>query len=390
MTEKESGDRVSDNAADEGEKITASELTAIMRGMMPFAVASLAALAFLYTAYFAAELFLPVFLAVFLSITLRPLVRSLKRLGIPQLPGAMVILIALIGILTVATARLSEPAEQWLQRLPSIQREIAEKLWPVTRSIEQAQEASEKIRDMTNGKNDSARKQEVTVKGPSLLDRVFETTWLTIVQVLIILALTFFFLVQSAEKTRSAIRRLPLPEHHASMEDIFEAVQETITRFLQISAIIYIGLGVLTTLAMYLMSMPNPILWGILATVLGFMPYVGPLIVFGCIGVVSLLSFDSWWQMIAPPAFYGALTIIEGYFVTPAVIGRHLTVSPVAVFLSMLLWTWVWGMAGALLAVPILVVFITVTRHLAPIMRAGNKDSDVSSSASNHQEVLPQ
>ena len=202
-----------------------------------------------------------------------------------------------------------------------------------------------------------------------MLSRAFETTWFTIVQGLIILALTFFFLAQDIEKTRKAIRKLPLREHRASIEDIFEAVQATITRFLQISAVIYVSLGPITALAMYLLGMPNPVMWGILAMVLGFTPYVGPLIVFGCITVVSLLSFDDWWQVLAPPLVYGGLTVVEGYFITPTVLGRHLTVSPIAVFLSMLLWTWVWGMAGALLAVPILVVVMTTAQHLTAILR---------------------
>ena len=370
MTEHKPNDSDRATAKAEKESLTAAELMGIMHGIMPFAVTGLALLAFLYTAYFAAELFLPVFFAVFLSIILRPLVRSLTKLRIPQVIGALIVLICMIGVLAGATARLSTPAEQWLERLPSIQREIEAKLWPVTRSIEQAQQATEKIQDLADGNKKSVRNQEVTVKETSLLNRVFETTWFTIIQALIIFALTFFFLAQDIEKTRTVIRKLPLRDHRASIEDMFEAVQETITRFLQISAVIYISLGILTTLGMYILGMPNPILWGILAAVLGFMPYVGPLIVFACISVVSLLSFDNWWHMLAPPLFYGALTIVEGYFVTPAVLGRHLTVSPISVFLSMLLWTWVWGMAGALLAVPILVVFMTIARHLTSIIRS--------------------
>ncbi|MDA0661910.1 MAG: AI-2E family transporter [Proteobacteria bacterium] len=369
MNEQESNETGSAMDAEGPDGLTATELMGIMLGMMPFAVTGLALLAFLYTAYFAAELFLPVFFAVFLTIILRPLVRSMKRIGIPQVIGALIILFCLIGLLAGATARLSTPAEQWLQRLPSIQREIEAKLWPVKRSIEQAQEATEKIQDLADGKNGSTRNQEVTVKESSLLSRAFETTWFTIVQGLIILALTFFFLAQDIEKTRKAIRKLPLREHRASIEDIFEAVQATITRFLQISAVIYVSLGPITALAMYLLGMPNPVMWGILAMVLGFTPYVGPLIVFGCITVVSLLSFDDWWQVLAPPLVYGGLTVVEGYFITPTVLGRHLTVSPIAVFLSMLLWTWVWGMAGALLAVPILVVVMTTAQHLTAILR---------------------
>ncbi|MEX2615967.1 MAG: AI-2E family transporter [Alphaproteobacteria bacterium] len=354
--------------------LSVAEVMDVLRGTTPVSITGMALLAFLYTAYFAAGLFLPILFAIFLSIMMHPLVQAMKRLGIPRAIAALVVVIGLFSLLTGAMAQLSTPAEQWLQRLPSIQRELEAKLWPVTRSIEQAKVATEKIQDLADGDTASTEKPEVTVKERSLLSRIFETTWLTVVQVLIVFALTFFFLAQDNEKTRNVIRNLPLRKHRESVEEIFESVQRTITRFLQISAAIYVSLGVVTTLGMYFLNMPNPILWGCMATVFGFMPFVGPLIVFGCIAMVSLLTFDHWWHFVAPPALYGGLTIVEGYFITPAVVGRHLTVSPIAIFLSMLLWTWVWGMAGALLAVPILVVLTTVARHLIVIMRDRKKD----------------
>ena len=112
-----------------------------MRAAMPVAVISLAVLALLYTFYFAADLFLPVFIAIFFSIVLRPPVRSLNRIGLPNAAGALLVLTATVGIMVLAIVNLSAPAEEWLQRMPEIQREMKAKLWQVTRSIEQAKEA---------------------------------------------------------------------------------------------------------------------------------------------------------------------------------------------------------------------------------------------------------
>ncbi len=349
--------------------ITQTELTELISGAMPYAVISLALLAILYTLYFATDLFLPIFIALFLSTILRPLVRQLCRTGLPASLAAALVLTAVIGTSVSATVNLSQPATEWVNRLPSLEREIRSKLWQVAESIEQAKQATEKIQKIAEVEDGKPPKSEVVVKGPSLLDKAFASTWLTFVQILIVIPLTFFFLSQDGTQTRRAISRIPWRAHQRSVEDLIDAVQQTVTRYLQISALIYLSLGVVTAILLYLLNMPNPVLWGALAALLGFIPYVGPMIVFCCISVVSLVTFDSWWQIGAPPLAYGLLTIIEGSFITPAILGRQLTISPIAIFLSMLVWTWVWGIPGALLSVPILVVLLTALRHLILIAR---------------------
>lgn len=367
----------------ETQNLTQDELMRIIQATMPVAVVGLAVLALLYTMYFAADLILPVFLAQFLSIVLRPMVRGLTSFGIPRAVGAVLVLMALIGAIISGLINLSAPVETWMHRLPSIQRDIETKLWPVTESIKQAKKATASIEQLTNDATTTVKKSEVTIKQPTYLSRAFASTLLTSVQLLIVLALAFFFLTQRNEKTQLPFSKIPWLKHSGLISDIFASVQETITRFLQISAGIYSMLGIVTALAMYLLGMPNPVLWGILAAVLGFIPYVGPMIVFFCIGTVSLLTFDIWWQIIAPPLAYGILTIIEGNFVTPAILGRQLKLNPIAVFMSMLLWTWVWGVAGAILAVPILVIIVIVSRHLALMVRESDDDATDTEQAAN-------
>lgn len=355
-------------------RLTTAELTRIMRRSMPVAVTAIGVLAVLYTFYFAADLFLPVFFAIFLAIILRPVVRSMKHIGLPEAGGAFIVIACLMAVITVGTVKLSGPVEEWIERLPRVERDIQAKLWPVTQSIKQAKQATEKIEKLTDGPAPAVREPMVTIKKPSLLNRMFKTTWFTAVQVLTTLVLTYFFLAQNVDRTRQTLRRLPWNKRQDSIEAMFEDVQATMSRFLQVSAVIYICLGALTAIIMYLFGMPNALLFGALATAMGFIPYLGPVIVLGCISVVSLLNFDTWIGILAPPLAYLVFTAIEGYFVTPAVLGRRLMLSPIAVFLSMLLWTWVWGIAGALLSVPILVLVIVVTRHLIRISREAETD----------------
>lgn len=351
------------------------ELWRALHGLTPIAIVSLGALAILYTLYFAAELFLPIFFAAFFAILLKPLVRSLSRIGLPRPVAAFIVLMGLVGAIVAATANLSGPAESWFERLPGIQRQIEAKLWPVTKSIKQAQETTEKIQNIAGGDSKKARDREVTIKKDSLLTRLFQTTWLTLVQFLITLAVTFLLLARNGSHTAQQFKSLPWRQYRTYVEDFLDLAQERISRFVRVSAVIYLCMGILTGLAMYVLGMPNPLLWGVMAAVMGFMPYVGPLLVTGCIGVASLLTFGAWWEIAAPPLAYGAMTIIEGYFITPAILGRHLTLSPIAVFLSMLLWTWLWGMPGAFLSVPIVVIATLFARHLLLVLpRDGDKE----------------
>ncbi len=361
----------------EAQNLTQDELMRIIHASMPVAVVGLAVLALLYTMYFAADLILPIFFAQFLSIVLRPMVRGMTSFGVPRTVGAVIVLIGLVAVLVSGLINLSAPAEKWMHRLPSIQRDIETKLWPVTESIKQAKKATESIEQIANDTNAVAKKSEVTIKEPTYLSRPFESTLLTSVQLLIVLALTFFFLTHTRGQTKLPLPKLPWLKHSELISDMFASVQTTITRFLQISAGIYFVLGAVTAMTMYLLGMPNPVLWGVLAAVLGFIPYVGPMIVFFCIGIASLLTFDTWWQNLAPPLAYGVLTIIEGNFITPTILGRKLKLNPIAVFLSMLLWTWVWGIAGAILAVPILVIIVIVARHLALMVRETDESAAV-------------
>ena len=187
--------------------ITQTELTELISGAMPYAVISLALLAILYTFYFATDLFLPIFIALFLSTILRPLVRHLCRIGLPASLAAALVLTVVIGTSVSATVNLSQPATEWVNRLPSLEREIRSKLWQVTESIEQAKQATEKIQKIAEVEDGKPPKSEVVVKGPSLLDKAFASTWLTFVQILIVIPLTFFFLSQDSTQTRRAISR---------------------------------------------------------------------------------------------------------------------------------------------------------------------------------------
>lgn len=369
------------------ESLTAEEFAHIIRGAAPVAMTFLGILALLYTMYFAADFFLPVLFAVFLSIILRPVVRSLRFIGLPEKLGALCVILGLMATGTAALYHLAEPAQDWIERVPMIQRDIEAKLWPMQKSLQQAREATEELRKLASGRSAAYFTREVTLQGTSFINQFFLSTWLTFAQIMITVVLTFFFLATDESHLRRRIRSMSFMGHRDSLERAFESIQSTIPRFLRISTLIYACLGAMTALAMHLFDMPNPALWGILAMVLGFMPYLGPLIAFACIATVALVSFEAWWQIVAPPLSYGVMSMIEGTVITPMILGRHLTLSPIAIFLSMILWTMILGIFGTLLAVPILVILTILGQHLATVLRG--TDPVAPSPAEITPKVLP-
>jgi predicted PurR-regulated permease PerM len=148
-------------------------------------------------------------------------------------------------------------------------------------------------------------------------------------------------------------------------------MEEHISKYLVTMTLINVGLGVAVGGAMRLADMPNPVLWGVTAAVLNFVPYLGPVVTLGMIALVSLLTFEDLGRAFVAPGLYLGLNALEGYLVTPMLLGRRLLLNPVVIFLGIIFWGWLWGIPGALLAVPILVTFKIFCDHIGPLSPIG-------------------
>jgi predicted PurR-regulated permease PerM len=122
---------------------------------------------------------------------------------------------------------------------------------------------------------------------------------------------------------------------------------------------------------MLLLGMPNPVLWGVVAGLLNFIPYFGPLVVVLVLVLAGFLSFESTLGALTPSISYLAIHALESNFITPAALGRRLTLNPVVIFLSLMFWTWLWGVPGALLAVPLLMTLKIFCDHFKPLAAIG-------------------
>lgn len=174
------------------------------------------------------------------------------------------------------------------------------------------------------------------------------------------MVLLYFLLASGDLFLRKTIAVTPRFSDKKRAVDIAQQVEMAVSRYLFTVAIINIGLGASVALAMYLMGVPNPVLWGVMVGTLNFIPYIGDIVSFSVLTVVGLLTFDPLWQSLMVPGVFYLLTALEGYLITPLIVSRRLSLNPVVIILSVLFWGWMWGVPGALLAVPILVALKTV------------------------------
>jgi predicted PurR-regulated permease PerM len=319
------------------------------------AIVGLFSLGVLYTLYLARDLLLPIFLALLLSLLLRPVVKGLRRLRIPEAVSAAFLVILLLVGLAGAAFSLSEPATVWIKRAPVIMHQLEFKLGDLRESVESARRASHQIEQMAAAADDET--QAVVVRGPSLAEQALTQTQVVLAQLFVVLVLLFFFLARGRnmlEQLMGAMTNLEDRIHYAT---IAGTVQKNIAAYLATVTLINTALGLVTSGLMMAFGMPNPSLWGVIAGFLNFIPYLGAAVSLTIITLVSALTFDSLLQIALPPMAFLAVTTIEGNFLTPMIVGRRLTLNPIAVFLTILFWGWLWGIPGALMAVPILAVF---------------------------------
>ncbi len=325
-----------------------------------------------YTLYFAKPFFLPVFLAVLLNFLLSPIVRGLKRIHVPETIGAGIVILFVLGLVGYSVYALGAPAGQWLDKAPQGMRTIERRIRPIQGQVKDVQRTAEQVQKEVGrmtGK-DSAT-QEVRVQGASLSGTVLNRTQSILAGTAVVVILLYFLLASGDLFLRKLVRVLPRLEDKRRAVEIARHTERHISTYLATVTLINVVLGLVVGGAMALVGLPNPMLWGVVAAVLNYIPYLGPIVTLGVVTIVSLLTFDEIGRALVAPVVYFAINMTEGNFVTPMILGRRLTLNPVAVFSSLIFWGWLWGVAGALLAVPILATFKIFCDHIEPLAPIG-------------------
>ena len=320
-------------------------------------------LAILYTIYFARAFLLPVVLEIMLSLILSPAVRALKHLHLPEPVGAAVVVAPLVAALVVAAGSVSAPAAEWIDKAPAIIQDLEYKLRGVKKSVDQVAKVAEKVEAIAQTGDNARRKDKVVPAQPSLLMRTFDGTQRFLLSAVSTLLLLYFLLASGDAFLRKAVRAMPTFADKRRAVGEARNIPSELAHYLFTITCVNTGLGIATGFAMHWLGMPNPVLWGVMVAVFNYVPYLGATVSLVILSLVAFLTFEQVGQALLVPAVFLAFTTIEGQLLSPWILGGRLTLHPVLIFVSLLFWGWLWGVAGALIAVPVLVVVKILCDH---------------------------
>ena len=348
-----------------------SDLARLFHGsqdMGSLAVAGLFVLALVAFLRFAEAIILPVVLAVLFYFLLKPAVMALQRLHIPRPFGAVLILAVVIGAFVTGLSTLQDPAREFLTKAPESVRKLEGKVREILKRVEQLTRSQTDENAEVNNETPPTKGFDLSEKVLSYGTLIYTASFLT--GFLETIVLLYFLLAAGDRFLETVVGALPGQSGKDEAVAIVNDVQHSISRYLVTVAGINSCVGLIVAAAMLVLGMPNPVLWGVVAAILNFMPYFGPLTVFSVLVLAGLLSFESVGQALLPAAVYACVHAVESNLVTPSILGRRLTLNPLIIFLALMFWTWLCGIPGALLSVPLLMMFKILCDHtptLAPI-----------------------
>jgi predicted PurR-regulated permease PerM len=297
-------------------------------------------------------------------------VRWLKKLHIPEAISAAVVVLGFLGALGLGIYQLSGPAYQWAQQAPRSLRRLEAKLADFKKPVQTMSKATAQVEKITQVGAGEAP-QKIEVQQESLGERLFSQTTEILAAGSVLIILLFFLLASGDMFLRKMIRVLPSLSDKKTAVEIARQIESDISKYLVTITMINGCLGLGTWGAMALLGVPNPVLWGVLAWATNYIPYLGAMVMYAVLTMVGFLTFPTAGQALLVPGAFGLLNILEAYVLTPMVLGKRLTLNPVVIFIALTFWGWIWGVAGAILAVPIMVVFKIFCDHSEPLASIG-------------------
>jgi predicted PurR-regulated permease PerM len=312
--------------------------------------------------YFAQAALIPVALAMLFALVLSSPVESLHRQGLPRSASAVLILVTFLALAAGGSYLLREPAEQWLAAAPRTFKTIEQKIDPAARFIHRIDAVTTRAGRLTDSGDASSPPQATIAPATAPGGILLETRAIAVALVTVVI-LTLFLLGGGPPVLARMAAALKSDVQATHVLKVIEAVRSEVGHYYATLALINLGLGVATTLVMLALGMPNPLLWGVLAGLFNFIPYIGSATTLVVLTIVAFISFDGIGPALGVSASFLALVTIEGQIVQPLLVGQRHELNPIIVFLALWFCGWLWGIAGIVMAVPTLVTLKVVAEH---------------------------
>jgi predicted PurR-regulated permease PerM len=313
--------------------------------------------------YVARPIIVPVLAAFVVGMTIGRPVDKLKRNGFPPWIVAIVVVSVTLLALLVGAVLLATPVSDWVSKAPGVTALIKERLHILARPMSALQELSATFSNMGGDKSTPIA---VDTDRGNIIQSVLTFLTPALSESILFFGALLFFLLGRARMKGKLVLFFVDRANRLLLLRIIADVQSDLATYLTTTTMINLGVGVATTAITWTLGVPNAPLWGSLAFFLNYLPYIGPALMLGILLVVGLISFPTLGESLMPPALFLALTVVEGQFLSPTLLGKRLEMNPLAVFLGIAFWTWLWGPIGAFLSVPLLVIAMVVWRNISP------------------------
>jgi predicted PurR-regulated permease PerM len=324
----------------------------------------------IFTLNYAKEFLVPIVLAFLLSMVFAPIRRFFDRRGIPSALTSIVIVFALLGGLLMLLSALAIPVSGWIERGPQIQRDVQSKLSGLSSTFSGVMDAASRLGELT--KSHSADVQQVEVRDSSFIANAALFAPAAMTQFLFTLILLLFLLASGDMFYEKLVHVMPTFKDKKRAMRIAHDIERKLSRYLLTITIINAGLGVAVAVLLWQVGMPSAIIFGVLAFLLNYVPYLGAFAGILVAMSVALVSFDGPGWSLAVGVLYLGLTSIEGQLITPYFVGRSLRLNTVVVFIAVSFWAWLWSAVGMLVAVPLLVAINTFCEHIDGLKGLGD------------------
>jgi predicted PurR-regulated permease PerM len=307
-----------------------------------------------------AEFFMPVTAALVIAIALVPLLEWFERRGIPSRLSAALCVLVFLSMALFAIGSIVIPASDWVAQVPSRISKVRAALQPVFDLYKNLDRFIGRIAGQIQLTQAGHARTVRIEDSNSFVGLLASSAPHLLIQLFFALLVIFFFLAGWTAMRKKTIVSRGSFEGALTTARVIQQVVDATSTYLGTITLINIGLGALTATGLWLLGMPSPIMWGGIVAVANYIPYLGPIVCALLLFVGGLMTYPDVWGALAPPAVFISLHLVEANFFTPMVVGHRLTISPLAILVSLSFWAWIWGTTGALLAVPLLIIMKTV------------------------------
>lgn len=323
-------------------------------------------------AFWAARAFLlPIAVAFVFSVVLAPICGRIEWFRIPR-PIAAFITLILAGCLAwLAFSFIAEPASRWMANAPQTFNRAERQLRKLQEPLKPLTDISKEVQGLQVVPSEAPPSRTVVVQDPPLAQSIIASVQTAIVQTGFIFILAYFLLITREEFRIKFIAFQPTMQQRVRAARVFRDVGRRVSGYIVTFSIINVTVGVATGLACWQLGLPEPLMWGGLATMFNFIPFLGPAIMMALLGLAGLATFDSLVDASFPVLAFMGISFLEANLITPTIVGRRMTLNPLAIILVVSFWIWLWGPVGGVIALPLLIMFKVMCDHTPPLRVVG-------------------